>query len=1621
MVSRQDLVTKLLCGRIASAKVGIIINGVDGIVPAEIVKDLAHSIGRKIYAVIVGYSGILQTETENYTISPRIESAVEWRNTPACAGSILVFVRGDVDKLHSLGVFDQINKKDVTHFAIEIQAKAVEGENRPIREFWDALKATSEFYSLQNVEEFIKAIESAPDKAVAIANNLWILNLLCDECILNAKTNRMQRLIENNSKIIDISQLTENSRKNLSRSLSRASTADKAKLQRAYKYVEEYSQYGKKELLKELDFTVVEQLLSATVKKADPTPPPPPPGPVPPIPPVPPEDETPPPPPPPKERPIKQRDIDEIIADQMLFGDESGLQDIKDLYETMRDGYSDETKKKISVPSAGGIFEDRPIDLDKPQDDLRRLVGVLCSETAWGGKIEVKETVLRDALSSSVTPDVFTPQTLLYPANKCSFYEFLEEFDKTFAFEESFKTLFDSIIEARKTLCEYIDFLMYNPYILLKANSEARDTLSAYIEAWSNLYSLFNKHKDEMKLRESGATVFIGRALIALDVLYVHTGDGKWKGVLLPLHPLYLWSYYEIVKTLMSGKDDLTKSELCDLRSVILDPPQMLNYLAVDKGITRSSDIILPCSGCIQMLPTYENSTNRYLGDDGLDAIPDILDRWLNFSPFTRNEIRVCIVDSPNLTYVIRKIASFMAKNSVGKIILDVYYTRGQNGNTELANLDYSDKDYYISDAIKNGSLVLSIHSVKTVDKVQEELSERPVHVAFYFDQSKYEVREEPDSGRLYSNPFVVTYDFNYSSILHTGSISPSARSQTGIVGDYHDLMVATSYINDNSSPWLSIDPSDSSDAILASVKNHQTQWLVIADRNIGNYEIKDEYGLIPVGEEIFDRRRVGIWAAGDSRIVEQYRTDLMYYPLTPDIAKLVEIIKKYGHIAASGQISIPKTGFDSNATKFRQKGLLGTLFAASWYSTRGNALSNSVMVASLDSEKARTWLTARDEEGENEDKKFGQVRADLAGLRYDEATDTLYVQAIEVKTRDEDNVSQRDYELYCDEYGQNRLRGHAPKQIAATIRILKSIFESGPTADSFISARREVLKYQIITECFRNIHDKTWQENWHRVLSRAFDKNDRDGLKIVVSGVLVYIRLSDTSSSDSKPVQCLYETAGEYGEYEIELSVLTSHDIQQCIFGDSHFPESEVAAGPEILVTEPVSAPSQEIDPDLPSEELEDIPSNTDSSSSGQTGVMTDPVISTDTTTKVKGEDSATPQEPKNEDEPSEPNTGEDPPTTVKPLSEVRLLLGEEPRTKEKFYWEFGHKKLNNRHLLINGNSGCGKTYCIEGLLMEAALQGISAAVFDFTGGFTTKKLDPVFKAKLGNRIKQRVVRVEKIPINPFQRHEIEIDENSWFPEEDVDIASRIAETVSTVYSMGDQQKNAVYTAALNGLKKYGEAMTFRHLAEEMEEIDSAYSKTALSRIQQFIDIDPFVVGEEFNWSDIRDSGGTIYIFQFMGYGRDIQVMLTDLLLWDLWNYSVKNGSEDKPFIYVIDEAQNLSHSEKSPSGMILTEGRKNGLSGWYATQFMKPQLTDDEIQRLQQADQKLYFCPPGEGVMTIARNIDISTQGAKEWAERLQKLSKGECVTCGSMVRLEKWNKYDPRIIKVTSLDKR
>ena len=139
----------------------------------------------------------------------------------------------------------------------------------------------------------------------------------------------------------------------------------------------------------------------------------------------------------------------------------------------------------------------------------------------------------------------------------------------------------------------------------------------------------------------------------------------------------------------------------------------------------------------------------------------------------------------------------------------------------------------------------------------------------------------------------------------------------------------------------------------------------------------------------------------------------------------------------------------------------------------------------------------------------------------------------------------------------------------------------------------------------------------------------------------------------------------------------------------------------------------------------------------------------------------------------------------------------------EKKIYWEFGNRQLNNRHLLISGNSGMGKTYCIQGLLFELAKQGISTVIFDYTDGFTEQKLDPIFTESLNGKIEEQYVKIDKFPINPFSRHEIQIGSRTML-ETDVDIANRLSSVFETVYKFGAQQKSVIYEAIKSGFKEY-------------------------------------------------------------------------------------------------------------------------------------------------------------------------------------------------------------------------
>ncbi len=1130
MIDKQALVTQLLKDHLETVKVGIIIKGIGNINPERIAKDLSDA--GHLYVSAIGYDNISENSNDKYDIACTIEKAVLWRSMPECAGKVLVFIKTDVDKLHSLAEFETVSTRDVSRFLIDQQLK--NENNKPTHNFWSAIRSTSDYYTFDALYEFVKSVIESPNASEAIPCNMWRLNLLLDQGILGTKNNPEERLEKNRNLIFAIGQLSEDSRKKLSRALTRTKSSDKSRLQKAYRNLQNFYKYGNSDTLKELDFETVQELFSASQKSV--------------------------------KEPLKSeengsdgsdgssglgkentsirpKELDQIIADAVVFGEEDAFENLQELIQELDKHYdSDSEENDDSISPIGGIFSDRNIALESHQTDLRKLVGKYCNPDVWGGIMETDESVLKDAISADTVGNNY-----FNPCNKESvvsfaggidgnqaLFDFIVQFDSQFEEKEletaeRFAPIILRLKTARNNLLKHLDMIMYHPVLLFGASEENRQILIEYIKAWEDLYHAFCVNEPMMRQISAGGTSFIARALLLLDVLYVKTPK-EWKGILLPLHPIFLWRFYEVFRTLPNQRTTLSDEDKQALTNVLTQLPQVLSFIIANSIVTETSeDRVLPCSGSVEMLPTFENKTNRYLGNDGIDSVEEILTRWVGFAPYTRNEVRICSVDSPDIIGILRQIKSFMDKNECRRVVYDVFLTRNQNGNTELSKLDYAGQDYEIGEYIKKDRISISIKNVKSAYDVKEALAIRPVHVAFYFDQSSYAIEYGPNSHNLYINPLVITYDYDFDEIQHRGSIYPSSEMDSGLIGDYHKLMRSADVISNNMNPRTTYNGSADMTAVVSTISENLTQWLVVADRDTNNYQPTH---AIPIGEMQYDKRMVNAWASDDSRIIKQYLTLLRSYNLYPKDETLIDVLRQFGHIASNGLISIPKFGADTQAIDNKKKGLIGTLFAASWYMKK----HKDALVASLDDDKARLWLQNR---------KFGNERADLVGLHYDEKGNILHIQPIEVKTRDESpdaSITKDDSDAKA-----FNITGHAADQIASVIEILRDIFFSAEeSSDMFTSARKEVLKYQIVSECFRNVHDTDWQKRWYGVLKRAFSNNQEKDITIEVSGILLHIKLNESTGGEHI---CCHNP--DYDDCKIDYWKLTAKEIQMDVLGD--------------------------------------------------------------------------------------------------------------------------------------------------------------------------------------------------------------------------------------------------------------------------------------------------------------------------------------------------------------------------------------------------------------------------------------------------------------------------------------
>ena len=362
------------------------------------------------------------------------------------------------------------------------------------------------------------------------------------------------------------------------------------------------------------------------------------------------------------------------------------------------------------------------------------------------------------------------------------------------------------------------------------------------------------------------------------------------------------------------------------------------------------------------------------------------------------------------------------------------------------------------------------------------------------------------------------------------------------------------------------------------------------------------------------------------------------------------------------------------------------------------------------------------------------------------------------------------------------------------------------------------------------------------------------------------------------------------------------------------------------------------------------------------------------------------------------EPRSGED---SVKPVSDIRALIGTLHGGNREIYWEYGNEDLGNKHMLIQGKSGQGKTYFIQRILKELSNQDVPSIVIDYTDGFRFDQLEDEFKEELGDNLKQYIVMRNKFPLNPFKRYLIDLGDGEPFMQDESEVAARFKSIISSVFpSLGNQQLNVLYESVISGLRKYGEHMDLNGLKNELENNGSAPAISLLNNLRGLLDKNPFDTESDFDWSDLDKRNGKVIIIQLTALQRDIQKIISELILWDLWSYKTQNGSKDKPFVVVLDEAHNLDFGSNSPCGKILQEGRKFGWSAIFATQAVKSLFKADEIAKLDNVEEKIFFHPTDSSTKSIADTISYNSKSKQEWESKLLGLNKGQCIVYAQIV---------------------
>lgn len=310
------------------------------------------------------------------------------------------------------------------------------------------------------------------------------------------------------------------------------------------------------------------------------------------------------------------------------------------------------------------------------------------------------------------------------------------------------------------------------------------------------------------------------------------------------------------------------------------------------------------------------------------------------------------------------------------------------------------------------------------------------------------------------------------------------------------------------------------------------------------------------------------------------------------------------------------------------------------------------------------------------------------------------------------------------------------------------------------------------------------------------------------------------------------------------------------------------------------------------------------------------------------------------------------------------------------------------NKHLLILGKSGSGKTVEAQKIMAEIVKSGGTVLALDLHHSLAPDQIFWKFKPEFERYMREVDVYQDGIQCNLLERVTFE----DGVREQPIDTVESITDVVSRILNFGCSQQ-AVLRKAIEHVEKSGafEQGGFTAVGLELKKMNTRISQGVYEKMYQFFAHDIFRPGNAFL------ENGKINIIRLGRFALGVQEMIAELLLSYIWRLAM-TGKFNKSGIYIFaDECQNLPSGKNSLLARILPEGRKLNVNLILATQIILQGSISAIQQYLPQCDMILYFQPDARHISTVARMIDPLSP--REWMPVLRTLKRGEFVAVGAL----------------------